>query len=244
MAKVERVATFGKLYRKRNLLIMLCLLFLVLSIALALLTYYGQNAGGFSIKLAEDADEMGLQLSTDPNFNTYSARLIADSVSDAQPIAYTQLIQDNVVSEVKSHSGTYIPQTNRKGFVGYTFYVKNTGSEDVYLTSTMSIVSSKNDVDKAMWVWACFGDDDDGQVYQAMDEQQSSSFSYPSDYPSRTYFSGNNVFTKTEMRLSVNRTMKISIIVWLEGNDPDCTDSIKGGTCRYAMKLSIHNIIV
>lgn len=252
MANKSKTTTIGKLYRKKNLIILLCLLFLSLSIVIAVLTYYGQSAGGFSIRLSEDAEAAGLELSTDPNFNTYSTRLIADSVQDVQPISYLDL-QGDPVNEVKNTNGTYIPSTTRKGFVGYTFYVRNVGNEDAVLSSNFNLTTNDSndncdgDISDAIWVWVFYGEDDTaGTIYQKADTKTTD---YPSSYPARTNFlNDTRVFTRSNTRIAVGETFKISVIVWLEGYDPDCVDSgedsILGGKIRYAMQLTIRDAVI
>lgn len=37
----------------------------------------------------------------------------------------------------------------------------------------------------------------------------------------------------------VGQMDKYTVVIWLEGNDPDCTDAILGGMIRLSMNISI-----
>ena len=34
---------------------------------------------------------------------------------------------------------------------------------------------------------------------------------------------------------------KFTIVIWLEGNDPECTDEIRGGKIKFSMNFSVND---
>lgn len=52
-------------------------------------------------------------------------------------------------------------------------------------------------------------------------------------------FSGRRVASGKFLNLRPGQFTRITIIMWLEGSDPECLDDIRGGTIRMDMKMSI-----
>ena len=226
------------IWKKKDLVSILLVIFLIMSGIIALITFYGQNVGCFSIRMSEEALRQNIYVSTDPTFETYSPRLIVDSVSEANNTTY-KIINTKYV---KNHNGMYVSQS--KGYVGYTFYLKNMGNEAVNISSSLEIAESTKDAHKAVWLWYFFGEDDiDGTIYQAKDELPPAESGWPGyeqDYRERKEFeSDTTVFKKNEMNLLPGSVQKVSVIIWFEGEDPDCTDKVVGGQLKFNLTYSL-----
>ena len=53
------------------------------------------------------------------------------------------------------------------------------------------------------------------------------------------FFSKVTVMQATQEEFQPGDVMKFTVVIWLEGNDPDCVDSIIGGIMKLEMKFSV-----
>lgn len=65
---------------------------------------------------------------------------------------------------------------------------------------------------------------------------------YPPSLPSADYFLSNTVVARRSLNnFQPNEIKKISVVIWIEGYDPDTTDEILGGMIKMEMLFSIDN---
>jgi len=232
------VVTVKKIWTGRRLVSLLLVIFIALFGIIALLTYYGQNVGSFTISMSEKASNHSIYISTDPTFATYSPRLMCESLDEAKNIPY-QMIK---YQYVKENNGTYISQD--KSYVGYTFYLKNMSNESVSLRATMNIEQATQHVDDAAWIWFFQGEEDyTGTIYQKYenltDKEQNEK--YP-NYRQRVFFKDDTtVFDRTIENVEPDEVIKFTMILWIEGQDPDCKDSIIGGRINFNLGITLYS---
>jgi hypothetical protein len=53
------------------------------------------------------------------------------------------------------------------------------------------------------------------------------------------FASSEEIYNEVLLGVEPNDYIKYSVLFWLEGNDPDCVDSILNGTIKFSLKLSI-----
>ncbi|HNZ50720.1 MAG TPA: hypothetical protein PLR16_01110 [Bacilli bacterium] len=201
-----------------------------LSIAIAIITFYGQQAGNFVMSIDPDSFTRGIILSSDDKFLAPSPRLLANPVIDVKDITYSWL----KLSEIKATDGDYIDEDYR--YVAYTFYVKNIGSETVDVGYHLKITDTYKNVDEAVRI-LIIEDDTDEYLYQKPDTVP---YDYPKEMPKANYFIDDEIVTRGKIaNLRPHMYKKYSVIMWLEGEDPDCVDSILGGMIRIQMKFDI-----
>jgi hypothetical protein len=246
MAKDKYKLTLAqKLYKRKNPLLIAWVTFLVLAVVIAVLTFYGISTSGYTISLDKTAIGRGISLSKTRDFKSPQSRLTDDPVSDLVDMSYLDITK-NDLKVIRDTDGLFAnpdKNTGANGIVSYTFYVRNDGDEEVYLDCVMEFSEFSKNVDEAMWVWVFFGDDDEqGHIYQKKD---SVDYEYPQGYPERSYFENDNtIFSTVGSQFKVGEVKKITIITWIDGWDPDCTNKILGGTARYSIQLSIRDKII
>jgi hypothetical protein len=201
-----------------------------LSLAIGVITFYGQHAGNFVMSIDPDAFTRGIILSSDEEFLAPSPRLLANPVVDVKDITYSWL----KLSEVKATDGDYIDNDYR--YVAYTFYVKNIGSETVDVGYSLRITDVYKNVDEAVRI-LIIEDDEKERMFQKPDQVP---YNYPNDIPEATYFLNDVVVVEDRIpNLRPNMYKKYSVVMWLEGEDPDCLDEILGGMIKIQMKFDI-----
>lgn len=226
--------TVDKLYGKKKLILGLALLFGFLSAIIILVTYYGQNVGSYSIRLDGSLEDRKVFISTDPEFSWYNSRLEADPVKNANATSM-RFIRTDIC---KATNGSYVGAN--KGYISYTFYLKNMGAEAIDIDEIVQISSATQNLDDVSWLWY-FEDDNSGTIYQKEDTNIPSDWSgYLSDYPETVKFESDTVIlSKTIKNFMPNEVKKFTLIVWMESLDPNLSIDNSGGLIRFDVAFSI-----
>ncbi len=235
MSKAGKVLKIANVLRKKSVLVATVAAFGTASAAIAGIAYFGQNAGNLDIVVDEES-ESGIILSEDKNFLYTSPRLLADTISGIKPTSY-----DRINTEyVRNTDGNYGSESAK--YIGYTFYLKNVGNETVDVQMIMTIEKVKNYVDECSRI-IIFENDDNGTLYQKQEDLSTYGYTYNQlyrGYPSTTFFKNDNViFDRTITKLAPNDVIKYSFIMWIDGNDPDCTDKGPRSIINGALKTGI-----
>lgn len=238
VSSAYKETTIKKIFKKKSIWVIILVIMLFLSGTVALLTYYGQQVGSFVVGVSDKGYQGGLVLSKTKDFSTSSPRLVGDSVSNVHPISVLDIYSDKVLQ----NDGSYIPRS--KNYMGFTFYLKNEGNISINVDVSMSITKATNYVDRATWIWLFEDEDDkDGTIYRKKDTID---HEYPTEYNSynyKDYIDDELIMRSTIVYFKPQEIKKYSIIIWLEGEDPDCVDtgdySVKSGKIRFTMRFDI-----
>ncbi len=202
----------------------------MLSIAFALITFYGQNAGNFVMTVDELAQDRRIVISEDRDFTYATSRLMTDPIDGAKDITYAWLKLD----EIEESNGSYKDPFH--DYVAYTFYLKNDGLETVDLSYYIIINDIYKDLDEAIRILII----DDGVETMYMKPDTTNVNTYPDYMPVGKHFeTEKTVMTTLISNFRPGDVRKFSIVIWLEGNDPDTTDEILGGMIKMQMVFTI-----
>lgn len=183
------------------------------------LSFMQENMGNFTINLNRlELFRHGVAIADNAEFEGATARLTAEAVADGTNIAAEDL--PNNLDEIDgSHNG--------KSYVAYTFYIRNAGKEDLYYNAKLKIVSASKGAEKAarVRVWR------NGQ---------------PTTYAAPAANGGNEAgcenFAADDVvcniandDFKVGYVDKYTVVIWLDGDDPECVDDIIGGEVEFAM---------
>ncbi len=201
------------------------LLVLVVFYAAASMFY---NEGGLSISLRDEKgrlDKSGqLSLSETPDFEDPVVQLRADSLGSLTNVSGLDL-PDNIEA-VES-------EELKEGFIIYTFYVKNSGNADCNVKTTLHIDSVVKGVDEAIRV----------RLYKdgaAATYAKLSKNGVP-EYGTTPFWDDVTVFNDTIENLAVGENVKYTVVIWLEGDDPECLDNIRGGNLKMSLTLTVED---
>jgi len=202
----------------------------MLSLAFGVITFYGQNAGNFVMSVDPNARVRGITLSTDPDFEFKTSRLMSEPIKDARDITYAWV----KIDEVMETNGNYVDEDH--DYVAYTFYVKNDGNETVDLRYYIRITDVYNGLDKGIRIIVI----EDGEISLYMKPDQTNDSYYPPSMPRAEHFiSQGTVMRKLISNFKPGQIKKFSVIIYLEGYDPDTTDELLGGMIKMQMNFSI-----
>jgi hypothetical protein len=205
----------------------------VLSIIFVLITFYGQQAGNFVMSVDYDSYKRGIVLSNTETLADPQPRLMTNPVYGARDMTYSWLKLEEVVET----EGNYTDPDY--DYVAYTFYITNNGLETVDIVYHIRIVDNYKSMDQAIRILVI--DDGFETIYQKPDTPQGSvpiSYSVPLQMTEK-FLSDTIVMRKNFENFQPGLIKKFSIVVWIEGMDPDTTDDILGGMIKLQMNFSI-----
>ncbi len=208
----------------RVLALLIIILVAIIAIAYAI-SYFYDKYGSFTVKINKyDMMRQGLTLSETPEYEKTVSSLNADIIYDMTNISGEDL-PDNIDMINGSHNG--------ESYIAYTFYLINSGSDTLSYEGEMTMENVTQHIDEAIRIAVYINGEK--TVYG---KTKSDGSGKESDCDSE--FLSSTVVMRTEReKFEPQAKDKYTVVVWLEGNDPDCLDDLIGGTLKLSMDFKI-----
>lgn len=212
--RMERIgAALLRMDKLQKALVVLALAFGVLFA----LSFMQENMGNFTINLNRlELFRRGVAIADNGDFNNATARLAADALDNGTNIAAEDL-PDNLDDIDGSHNG--------KNYVAYTFYIRNAGKTDLGYSAKLKVVSASKGVDKAARVRVYRNGEPTTYAAAAADGSPESN--------TEPFASKDVVTTISHKNFRVGDVDKYTVVIWLDGDDPECVDKIIGGAVEF-----------
>lgn len=234
------VKTESKKVKKREaliriLVIILVILLLFLSVMFACSSYINK-AGDFTVTMNKDAFNMGISLSETADFKNPTRFLAGTKCENMLECTYEWLPDD--LDEIDgSHN-----RSNGQEFLAYTFYVKNAGEIDVGYNASIVMDSVALNADEALRVMVYINGEP--TIYAkpklgTIDELEDNDGHYSVD---KNFLSNTKVMEVVNDSFKVGDTDKYTVVVWLEGWDPECVDDILDGEVKLSMTFNSYSL--
>ena len=211
--RMERIgAALLRMDKLQKALVVLALAFGVLFA----LSFMQENMGNFTINLNRlELFRRGVAIADNGDFNNATARLAADALDNGTNIAAEDL-PDNLDDIDGSHNG--------KNYVAYTFYIRNAGKTDLGYSAKLKVVSASKGVEKAARV----------RVYRNGEPTYAAAAANGNPEPNTEPFASKDVVTTiSHANFRVGDVDKYTVVIWLDGDDPECVDKIIGGAVEF-----------
>ncbi len=211
----------------------------LVSAIIGILAYFGMNMGTFVISLEEVAYRIGISLSEEPKFVSSYPRLLVNPLNNAVPVSFHDIEIDNII-----HSeGNYYDSMGLT-YTAYTFYIKNEGNTTVDLNFNINFLKATNGVDSALRILVIEDEtkktvylkDDGDDIY--IEGTPKNAKIDESEYNLVFFYSDGIPETVIE-DFRPGQIKKYSVVIWLEGWDIQCDDSIKSGQLRLDLNFSV-----
>ena len=200
----------------------LLLLGLLLAVAVLFIAAFAQEKmGNFTINLNRlERYRKGISIADNGNFDGATARLVANTVQDA-----TNISIDDIPTDVDDVDGGH----NGKNYMAYTYYVRNAGKEDLGYIASITLDSCAKGAEKAVRI----------AVYQ---NGERIVYAAPADDGGtedgcENFLSDKIVCQYENKDFLVGNVDRYTIVIWMEGDDPDCVDAIIGGSVQFSMSI-------
>ena len=196
-----------------GMLLVVCILFIT--------AFMQEKMGNFTINLDRlELYRKGISIADNGNFDQATAKLTAASVEDATNISIDDL-PDNLDEEEGTHNG--------KNYMAYTYYVRNAGKEDLGYVASITLDSCAKGAEDAVRVavWR----NGDRVVYAEPSKNGDPEAGC-------TNFTEKNLVCRYEEKdFLVGNVDRYTIVIWMEGDDPECVDKIIGGSVEFSMHI-------
>lgn len=207
------------------------------------ISYYGEVVGNFTFRVDKRDHQAGISLYKDPNDPIFSPRLNAEKVTNADGMTqfcgteYSYYdIGDPVCipsdQEVSSVNGA----NNGESYLAYTFYLANQGIRVVDLQATATLVSATRGAEESIRLRLIVNDV--GTTYARVQSQKGENPGEPE--PGTTpWFGEYEILNINFAAFEPDEAVKITVMVWYEGEDPDHNNDIIGGGVKMEMLFNI-----
>ena len=218
--------TAEKVYKRKILtkilLIIVIILLLFLSGVYAVL-YVVNETGNFTIALDEN-----LKATRNIYVSKYKDFRETQDILSAEYIEYMDNITESWLPE--DIDGEYEGSHNGDNYIAYTFYVKNCGKENETYEASVSVLSVIKDVDEAVRV--AIYTNGEKKVYA-----NAAKGTNEAEEGTIKFISNRMVMRQERLDIKPGEVDKYTIVIWLEGNDPECIDDILGGEMKLEMNI-------
>lgn len=215
-----------KIYRGKLLsrVIKMGLLILLLFFSLLYLVLYVVNSNGyFTIKLDKNLKaERHILLSSDSEFSAETVEIKVKGLEYMDNITESWIPMDEVIKKEGDNSGD--------NYIAYTYFIKNDGEQKTDYKSKIVVESVIKNVDDAVRVAVFTNGEKKVYAKKAKNGKEE---------PNTIAFLSNHLIMEQERNgLEPGQIDRYTILVWLEGKDPECIDDIIGGEMKMTMVIT------
>ena len=227
---LRRGATEVMAYRtiRKFLLIGVTIGVIVMMISYAFVLLYNRT-GRFSVMVDNPDTTYAITLCEHPDFRTKSSRLTND-----QQVTISNLCGEALPKNIDQVDGEH----NGEHYLAYTFYCKNIGAGKESLVYEMTFNNVTNNIDECIRVriyvngvptdYAKTRSDGGGMEPHLCDKT----------------FAGKYVVCREEIpEVAYDEYIRFTVVIWVEGDDPDCNDSVVNGKIKFDMQIEAKAII-
>ena len=255
--------SFISLFNNKVFKIGLLAALFVTAALIAIAMILGKESGYFTIRVQNGDALKSIALALDPeNEKEYTTGFDAKAIDDFDQTSPAYLIENQMAGVKSIHrdkvtdtkderygQDKYIGNIRIEKAFGYSFYLINTSSNNTSVGVDMSLTMTRdNGLGKAIRVltYCEYDGKEHFSVYQMEDEveQVYKAYSYVYGRDALKTFNSTTTTIFSDERLTVSgdsgkNYLKYTILFWLEGDDPDCTESILGKSAKFELKASV-----
>lgn len=208
----------------RILALLIVILITIIAVAYAI-SYFYDKFGSFTVRVNKyDMVHQGLSLSETPEFDHTIPQLNANIVYDM-----TNISGNDLPANIDKINGSH----NGENYIAYTFYLLNAGDDTISYEEEMYIENVSKGVDEAVRV-AIYKNGE--KVVYGKTKTNGAGIEGDCD---EEFLSSSYVMRSRTEGFAPKDKEKYTVVIWLEGNDPDCVDDIIGGTIKFGMNFRI-----
>lgn len=203
---------------KRTIIIIF--IFLVLLFLILTLVYQG---GDFTITLDPQFSlKSGLKMYDNGILKDDKIKLYATGIDFMDNISILWLPDDLNDSNGGSHNGD--------NYIAYTYFIENTGSSAVDYWYNLEIVDVIKSVDDAVRIMII--QNGEKIVYAKTNSQTQAP-----EPDTKAFYSEKYAVLEQRKDIAPGQMDKYTVVMWIEGDDPDCLDNIIGGELKVKIRI-------
>ena len=176
-------------------------------------------------------------ISLDPNFDKETALVMYEKIEEKN---LKKILEAGKLEYMDNISEKWLPKDihneaegshNGTNYIAYTFYVENRGSENINYWYTILIDDIIKEVDEAIRVMIYRNDE---KIIYARPKKNTNE----PEEGTEVFFDNETVMLKQRKSFQPGEIDKFTIVIWLEGDDLECVDSIIGGEMKMHMEIT------
>lgn len=211
---------------KRTKIVIIVLFLLLLSFFVILSLVY--KGGRFTITL-------------DPNFNLKSGIVLYENKVDKQVQRHLYAEEVDFMDNI---SIKWLPENidsegdgshNGDNYIAYTFYLENGGTETIHYWYEIEILDAIKNVDSAVRIMVFLNGEK--TVYAKINQDTNEP-----EIDTKPFYSDKIAVLEQRENFNPNDVDKFTVVIWLEGDDPDCINAIIGGEIKMKMNITEEHI--
>lgn len=231
MGRGEVKVTAKSLHRRKKI-IKIARIVVIVSFILLLVTFFILSiiykGGRFTVTLdPNSALKTGIVLYETKHDINYKYKLHAKEIEFMDNISGDWIPKDINTEKDGSHNG--------ENYIAYSFYVSNVSKETINYWYKIKILDVIKNVDEAIRV--VIYENDEKTVYA-----KKNSVTKKSEPNTTPFSSKKNVVLKQRAGLKPGKSDRFTVVIYLEGDDPDCIDAIIGGEIKLKMEITEEHI--
>lgn len=220
LVTAKKISKREKKYKKSKIIVTITLLILVFFFIILSIIYRG---GSFTITLDPRLySESGIVIYDDPELKESKKVLSANNMEFLDNISIDWLPANIHNEAYGSHNG--------ENYIAYTFFIENTGNDTINYWYSVVIDDVIKQVDEAVRIMIHLNDEK--KVYAKINAHTNT----PED-DTVEFYSNDEPVVEQRKNFTPGDVDKITIVIWLEGDDPDCVDNILGGEIKMHMEI-------
>lgn len=225
--KFEFETTSKKIYRRDlrikiiRLALLILLLFLILLYFILMMIY---DVGHFTVILDKNLNwDKGIVIYEHLGNKVVSKKLEADPIETMDNISIAWL-PENIDSEAEgSHNGD--------NYIAYTYYIENEGEDVVNYWYSVVIDDIVLNLDEAIRVMVYLNGEP--TVYA-----KRNGFTEEPEENTKAFYSDDTVMLECRQNFNPGDIDRFTVVIWIEGDDPDCTNALLGGELKMHMDIT------
>lgn len=188
----------------------------------------------FILRIVYEAGDFTVSL--DPNFARKSGLIMYEHMDEKED---KRILKATKVEFMDNISYKWLPEGidgdqegshNGDNYLAYTFYLENKGSEVVNYWYEIDIDDVIKNVDKAIRVRVYLNGEE--TTYARANETTGDA-----EEGTKKFYSATEVLVEPRKKFKPGDIDKFTIVVYLEGDDPDCIDALIGGEIKMHMDI-------
>ncbi len=223
--KAKKISDIGERTKKlKNILIIMLLFLLILYFVLRI----AYETGRFTVVLDSSSDMKGALVMYANKNEKLTRRTLQADVLDFMTNISGDWIPENINDEADGgHNG--------ENYIAYTFYIENMADETIHYWYRIYIDDIVRNVDKAIRVAVYLNGEK--TVYAKANSRTSEP-----EKDTVAFKDDENVMLVQRRDFKSKDVDKFTVVIWVEGDDPDCIDDLIGGEMKMHMTITEEHI--
>ena len=209
--------------RKRRAAIIV-LIIILLILLLWGVSYFTTQYGDLVVSVDRDLANYGVVLSDTKEFTETAVVLDGGKADKVYHFTYDWFESLGVINELDSIDGSH----NGEDYFAYSFYIRNDGDKPIDYNASLVVTGVAKSCDEAARIMVY----KNGEATVYAKPKRGTEEPEPDTV---AFTDGKTVFNTLREDFESGAVDKYTVVIWFEGNDPECINDIMGGHMRLSM---------